>query len=42
MKTTRTLLIEQEARDHADEGTEWRESLESWLDAQELQEGHHG
>lgn len=42
MKNQRTLLIEQAARDDADEGTEWRKRLESWLDDQELQEGHHG
>jgi len=33
MKTTRTLLIEQAARDHADEGTEWRDRMERWMDA---------
>ena len=31
MKTTRTLLIEQAARDDADEGTEWRERMDAWL-----------
>ena len=33
MKNQRTLLIEQAARDHADEGTEWRDRMEAWLDA---------
>ena len=32
MKNQRTLLIEQAARDHADEGTEWRERMDKWLD----------
>jgi len=34
MKTTRTLLIEQAARDHADEGTEWRKRVNTWLDSE--------
>ena len=34
MKTTRTQLIEQAARDNADEGTEWRERMDRWLDWQ--------
>lgn len=33
MKTTRTQLIEQAALDNADEGTEWRERVEAWMDA---------
>ena len=31
MKNQRTLLIEQAARDDADEGTEWRERMDRWL-----------
>lgn len=38
MKTTRTLLIEQAARDDADEGTEWRERMEAWLDEHDMTE----
>ena len=32
MKNQRTLLIEQAARGDAEEGTEWRDRTERWLD----------